>query len=708
MADPMKKVRSGEKLRIPASAYNAFVDAARWVQKHSAGELTGATPAHRSAGIVLAKNQTGEDRRRFDVLGIDEPVILPDGNLDEFKNKVALAGVVPAVDDANPRHDHTGKFMILQEPLAKDAVGRAIVAGVTPAQVRVVSDTDRFADIDIGACGALKSVPWGSTRILWKQSGLGVKWAVVRLGDRPKFAIFELAGTWQSGPQCQTITSDAGSGETETIHVGGAFRWAKMDGCRPVFYLSDDCTYSATSAEPPQTIWHTVGYPPDQRQSLLDLLERTGAFPAKFGQGDWVWCHYNEQEGRWQVLGTYEDHWRFVLLSELPRCGSALAQLVLYHGGAWCPVDLTFTVNDAVGIVCPDLCNTPTSSGNGCTCGTATSVPAGTYGIAKHYADSGKWEVLALGKGCCGSESSSGESESSSDSQSESESGSDSQSGSQSGPSDEPGSSSGCECPPGTVAVEVLKDQHIYVDPSNGCITVTKDFTLVCQPCDTPVWQITETTCPSSGSESSEGSSDEPPHGTCFSRYVRTRTGSSSGSDSDSDSGSNASSDDASGSDSMSDSDSESDSGSDSSSETGSDSGSASGSDSDSGAGSDSTGESTTEPQCYWRYTRTLLGSSDSWATSSDSQAEPSGSDAPSSDSPADSSVASACCWRYTRTWMGASSDSSAASGDGAAPSAEGTCYARYTRAQSSAGSDAGACYTRYVRVQVGSDSQAS
>ena len=103
---------------------------------------------------------------------------------------------------------------------------------------------------------------------------------------------------------------------------------------------------------------------------------------------------------RWQALAPYEDHWRFRLTAQLARCGSAPAQLVLYQNGKWCPVPLTFTVYDSLGVVCPDLCRVSTS-GEECPCTSADSVPAGTFGVAKHYADSCRWEVLVLGRGCC-------------------------------------------------------------------------------------------------------------------------------------------------------------------------------------------------------------------------------------------------------------------------------------------------------------------
>jgi hypothetical protein len=91
MSDHMKKVQSGDPLVIPAQAYNTFVDAAKDFQQRTRHVGQQATPGYRSASIVLVKNASGEDRDRFDVLGLGEPVILPDagGSAEQtFKNAV--------------------------------------------------------------------------------------------------------------------------------------------------------------------------------------------------------------------------------------------------------------------------------------------------------------------------------------------------------------------------------------------------------------------------------------------------------------------------------------------------------------------------------------------------------------------------------------------------------------------------------------------
>jgi hypothetical protein len=359
MGDPLKKVQAGQRLEIPADAYNAFVDAARAERSRRHDVAQDAGRETRQTGIIRVRNTTGTDQDRYSILALREPIISPSDNLQEFKNRVSLDGEAPTGPARRER------FAILLEPLAADRIGRGIVAGVTPVRIDVIRETDVYAEPIAGTTTQLRSVPFGQTRILWKEAGTGVKWAVVRLSERARFAVFQLAGSWQAA------TSPEPDG------------WMKMPGCRPVFYFTSSHTYAPDSDEATETIWHQAGYPPVQRSAVISLHKSTGRVPAKFGSGDWVWCTWNEYENRWQVLGDYEDHWRFVLSSSLARCGSAPAALVLYDGAKWCPQPLVFTVVDSLGVV------------------PLTGVPAGKYGLAKHFADSGVWEVIALADGCC-------------------------------------------------------------------------------------------------------------------------------------------------------------------------------------------------------------------------------------------------------------------------------------------------------------------
>jgi len=177
MADTLKKVKPGDPLVIPAATFNTFVDAAQDFLRRQRD--IGRTPAAERPPFetVLLKNASGADRGRFDVLGIDGPVFTPTDSLETFTNGIALVGVTPTAA-------HAGNFAVLVEPIQAGQIGRACILGACPVKVNVVSASDTFADVEPGVTTRLKSGSSGAAaRILWKESGTGEKWAVVRLGN---------------------------------------------------------------------------------------------------------------------------------------------------------------------------------------------------------------------------------------------------------------------------------------------------------------------------------------------------------------------------------------------------------------------------------------------------------------------------------------------------------------------------------------------
>jgi hypothetical protein len=201
MADTLKKVQSGDKLRMPAAAYNAFVDTAMDLRRRQQSQEQGATPEQRQTGIILVRNDSGEDRARFDVLGISNTVVTPTDNLDAFKAKVVLAGVKPT------EADHKGCFVVLLEPIVTGKIGRAVAAGVSVARVNITDADHKFADVSDNDAGQLKSTDSGAAAIFWKESGTGVKWAVVRIGagggalseGQYQFMVYQMVAQNQAG-----------------------------------------------------------------------------------------------------------------------------------------------------------------------------------------------------------------------------------------------------------------------------------------------------------------------------------------------------------------------------------------------------------------------------------------------------------------------------------------------------------------------------
>lgn len=174
----MQKVKPGDPLRIPAETWNTFIDVAdTWGrQRHQVRR----TPQYDGpqTGIVLVRNVSGAARPRFGVLGIDGPLLDPEDNLAGFQERATVRGVVPTAN-------HAGRFVVLLEPLADGAIGRACVDGICVARVEVASANDRLADCAAGQTEQLVANPTGTARLLWVADAPtypATGWAVVQLG----------------------------------------------------------------------------------------------------------------------------------------------------------------------------------------------------------------------------------------------------------------------------------------------------------------------------------------------------------------------------------------------------------------------------------------------------------------------------------------------------------------------------------------------
>ena len=176
----LAKVQRGDPLIIKASAFNAFIDAAL---AHRRGRLGVGRMTTRDAGqsvVVPIKNNSGADRSRYDVLGIDGPLFDPATYPDSYKQQVALKGVTPVAGT------HEGNFAILLAPIADGSIGQAAIAGLTITKVNVpdaAAQAMDFVDIKNAEAGYLLKSATGTARVVTIESGTGTKWAVVSFGN---------------------------------------------------------------------------------------------------------------------------------------------------------------------------------------------------------------------------------------------------------------------------------------------------------------------------------------------------------------------------------------------------------------------------------------------------------------------------------------------------------------------------------------------
>jgi len=215
-AQQIKRVVTGQPLEIPAQDYNAFADAADHFRARQRGLGFNGRSQPDRAGIVLVRNDSGADRRRFDVLGIDGPLIHPAENSADFSSRVTVKGVIP-------KEEHRGKYVVLQEPIPKDQCGKACIDGVCVARIVSPVGEHQYADIEDGNPDALASGYSGHARILWKRESISYEQlAIIRIGAPLPAYIGKLDGVLDSGQSAEMLIwagdPPADTEERVTVH----------------------------------------------------------------------------------------------------------------------------------------------------------------------------------------------------------------------------------------------------------------------------------------------------------------------------------------------------------------------------------------------------------------------------------------------------------------------------------------------------------
>lgn len=126
---------------------------------------------------VLIRNDSESQCQRFNVLQITGVVVTPEDSLQDFQQRPVFTGAVPT-DTPNTE----GRLVICAEPIAPGQIGRAWADGVVMTQIDVTDTAHHYAAIKSDDSSQLKSDESGLCYILWKESGTGTKWAVVRIG----------------------------------------------------------------------------------------------------------------------------------------------------------------------------------------------------------------------------------------------------------------------------------------------------------------------------------------------------------------------------------------------------------------------------------------------------------------------------------------------------------------------------------------------
>ena len=214
-SDAFNKVQTGQKLRIPAEAFNSFIDAALAYKTEQAKSIEDRRRELVNPSVILVKNTMSADLDKYQVGGLSSPMILPSESEEGFLQSDAAFNLV-----SPNRTTAAGAFVVTQEVIPAGKTGLALISGVTPVRIQydAGSVTEmKFAEVISGDSTRLKAGQYGSATILYREGGTGEQWALVRLGPRTRNYLFPVNLLKAGG-----AGGDESSPATWTYHVTDA------------------------------------------------------------------------------------------------------------------------------------------------------------------------------------------------------------------------------------------------------------------------------------------------------------------------------------------------------------------------------------------------------------------------------------------------------------------------------------------------------
>lgn len=207
-------VSKGEPLRIRADDWNTLLEVAS-AQRGAAASIISVSQVPSASGVVVpVKNGTGSTLSRYHAVGIGAPLFTPTDNLQSFKNQLAF-------NAATMSAAYFGSWAVLQETIDDGKIGMAMVSGVTVAEITVNhADHDRVA-VDTAGGTKLVSQFYGAGKILYKESGTGTKWAVIRIGDfvAPELKAIAGGNISAGGSGSVTVQKNGSSSQSVTAYL---------------------------------------------------------------------------------------------------------------------------------------------------------------------------------------------------------------------------------------------------------------------------------------------------------------------------------------------------------------------------------------------------------------------------------------------------------------------------------------------------------
>lgn len=213
----LKRIQVGEQMQgWPSNSWNAICDAVEQLPRNVADAPLPPPPrGYQHAHQVFIRNDSGDDRARGSILGIDDSAF----DLSVSGNVASLVAQPPVLSCIAPTNAaHWQKAVILLEPIGDEKCGHAAAGGIVWAKVNITDSAHTHARIEDSDADKMASSVWGAP-ILKKESGTGTKWCVIDLAGlfRP-----ELFVGYTDGAISARSSTTSGSGTVSLYKQSGS------------------------------------------------------------------------------------------------------------------------------------------------------------------------------------------------------------------------------------------------------------------------------------------------------------------------------------------------------------------------------------------------------------------------------------------------------------------------------------------------------
>ena len=177
MADILRNLSRGDRISlISAGQVNLWNEAARRVRGEAFDLGFDDAERTRNSAIIDVRNNTADDLPRFAVVALSGMGVEPTENENQSLANPFMEGTAPG----NPNDRET--IGILVDPLSAGTIGRAVIVGATWVKVSVSTGEENYQYCKVSngvTANMVMSSALGPAKILWKESGTGIKNAYV-------------------------------------------------------------------------------------------------------------------------------------------------------------------------------------------------------------------------------------------------------------------------------------------------------------------------------------------------------------------------------------------------------------------------------------------------------------------------------------------------------------------------------------------------